>query len=87
MHHFIYSTLSCKQSEPWYVDHLLSLLEIGALVSSLYTLKFAWKMTSLLVLATAECGHDLALLHIDNQPLFLQHDAAICIAVSGGKMD
>ena len=31
--------------------------------------------------------HDLTLLCIDNQPLFLQHDAAIFIPLAGGKTD
>ena len=78
---------SCKCFEPWNVEHLLSLLEIWALASSLTTVKLAWKTATLLVLVTVKHCSDLTLLCIDNQHLFLQHHAAIFIPLSGGKTD
>ena len=38
-------------------------------------------------LVNAKCCSDLTLLCIDNQDLFLQHNAAIFIPISGGKRD
>ena len=55
--------------------------------SSLTTFKLALKNATLLALGTAKHCSDLSLLCIDNQHLFLQHDAAIFIPMSGGKTD
>ena len=54
--------------------------------SSLTNLILAWKMAILLAPTTAKCS-DLTLLHIDNQHLFLQHNVAIFIVASCGKID
>ena len=56
---------SCKCFDPWDVKHLLSLLESWAPASCL----------TLLALATAKHCSDITLLCIDNQHLFLQHNA------------
>ena len=64
---------------------MLSLLESWAPASSLTTFKLAWKTATLLTLVTAKCCSDLTLLCIDNQHLFLHHNAAIFIPMSGGK--
>ena len=86
MHHFY---LQCPPShkwfDPWDVEHLLSLLESWAPASSLATLKLAWKTSTLLALVPAKHCSDLTLLYVDNQHLFLQHNAAIFIPLSGGK--
>ena len=66
---------------------MLSLLESWAPASSLTTFKLAWKTATLLALVTAKHCSDLTLLCIDNQHLFLQHNAAIFIPMSGGKTD
>ena len=88
MHHFyLQHPSSCKWCDPWDVEHLLSLLESWAPTSSLATFKLAWKTATLLALVTAKCCFDLALLCVDNQHLFLQHNAAIFIPLSGGKTD
>ena len=78
---------SCKQCYPWYVECLLSLLEIWEPASSLTTFKLIWKTGTLLALVNAKCCSDLTLLYIDNQHLVPQHHAAIFIPVSGGKTD
>ena len=78
---------SCKWFDPWDVECLLSLLESWAPVSSLTTFKLAWKTATLLALVTAKCCSDLTLLCVDNQDLFLQHNAAIFVPLSGGKTD
>ena len=65
---------------------LLSLLVNWAL-ASLTTFKLAWKTATLLALVTVKHCSDLTLMCIDNQHLFLQHQAAIFIPVSGGKAD
>ena len=78
---------SCKQFDPWNVDCLLSLLEILAPASSLYTFKLAQKTAILSALVTAKHYSDVTLLCTENQHLFLQHHAAIIIPVSGGKID
>ena len=74
---------SCKCFDPRDVEHLLSLMESWAPASSLTTFKNA----TLLALVTVKHCPDLTLLCIDNQHLFLQHHAAIFIALSGGKTD
>ena len=80
MHHFyLQHPLSLKQFDPWDVEYLLSLLESWAPVSSLPTFKLAWKTATLFTLVTAKCCSDLTLLCVDNQHLFLQHNAAIFI--------
>ena len=88
MHHFY---LQCPPShkwfDPWDVEHLLSLLESWGPTSSLTTFKLAWKTVTLLALVTAKHCSDLTLLCVDNQHLFLQHNAAIFIPLSGGKTD
>ena len=66
---------------------MLSLLESWATASSLTAFKLTWKTATLLVLVTAKHCFDLTLLCIDNQHLFLQHNAAIFIPMSGGKTD
>ena len=80
MHHFY---LQCPPShkwfDPWDVEHLLLLLESWAPTSSLTTFKLAWKTATLLALVTAKCCSDLTLLCVDNQHLFLQHNAVIFI--------
>ena len=78
---------SHKCFDPWDVEWLLSLLESWAPASSLTTFKLAWKTATLLALDTAKYCSDLTLLCIDNQHLFLQHNAAIFIPMSGGKTD
>ena len=88
MHHFyLQHPPSHKCFDPWDVEHLLSLLESWAPTSSLTTFKLAWKTATLLALVTAGHCSDLTLLCIDNQHLFLQHNCAIFIAMSGGKTD
>ena len=83
-HHFHLQCLPlCKSFHPWDVDHLLSLLQSWAPACPLSNFKLAWKTTTLLTFVTAKCYYGLALLHIDNQLLFLQHH----LVVSGGKMD
>ena len=64
-------------------------MESWAPASSLSTFKLAWKTVTLLALVTVKHCSDLTLLCIDNQHLFLQHDAVIFISVSisGGKTD
>ena len=88
MHHFyLQCPPSHKHFDPWDIEHLLSLLESWVPTSSLSTFKLAWKTATLLALVTAKCCSDLTLLCIDNQHLFLQHNAAIFIPLSGGKTD
>ena len=88
MHHFyLQHPPSHKQFDPWYVEHLLSLLESWVPASSLTTFKLAWKTATLLALVTAKCCSDLTLLCVDNQHLFLQCNAAIFIPLFGGKTD
>ena len=88
MHHFyLQHPPSCKWFDPWDVECLLSLLESWAPASSLTTFKLAWKTATLLALVTAKHCSDLTLLCVDNQHLFLQHNAAIFVPVSGGKTD
>ena len=88
MHHFyLQHPPSHKCFDPWDVEHFLSLLESWAPASSLTTFKLAWKTATLLALVTAKHCSNLTLLCIDNQHLFLQHNAAIFIPVSGGKTD
>ena len=83
--------LQCLPSHKWFqlwdVDHLLFLLDSWAHASSLSTFKLAWKTATLLALLTTKCCSDLALLCIDNQHPFLQHNAAIFMPVSCGKTD
>ena len=86
-HFYLQCHPSCKWFDPWDVEHLLSLLESWAPTSSLTTFKLAWKTATLLVLVTAKHCSDLTLLCVDNQHLFLQHNAAIFIPQSGGKTD
>ena len=88
MHHF-YSKYhpSHKCSDPWDVEHLLSLLESWAPVSSLTTFKLAWKNATLLALITVKHCSDFTLLCIENQHFFLQCHAAFFIPLSGGKTD
>ena len=78
---------SCKQFDPWDVEHLLSLLESWAPTFSLTTFKLAWKTATLLALVTAKHCSDLTLLCVDNQTLFLQCNAAILVPLSGGNTD
>ena len=88
MHHFyLQHPPSHKYSDPWDVEHLLSLLESWAPASSLTTFRLAWKTATLLALVTVKCCSDLTLLCVDNQHLFLQHHAAIFTPISGGKTD
>ena len=63
------------------------LLESWSPASSLTTFKLAWKTATLLALVTAEHCSDLTLLCVDNQHLFLQHNAAIFVPLSGGTTD
>ena len=86
-HFYLQHPPSCKSFDPWDVEHLLSLLENWALVSSLTTFKLPWKTATLLALVTVKHCSDLTLLCIDNQHLFLQCHAAIFIPLSGGKTD
>ena len=86
MHHFyLQHPPSHKWFDPWDVEHLLSLLESWASVSSLTTFKLAWKTATLLALVPAKHS-DLTLLCVDNH-LFLQCNAAIFVPLSGGKTD
>ena len=88
MHHFyVQHPPSCKCFDLWYVEHLLSLLESWAPASSFTTFKLAWKTATHLALVTAKHCSDLTLLCVDNWHLFLQHNAAIFIPMSGGKTD
>ena len=60
MHHFyLQHSPSHKHFDPWYVESLLSLLEIWTVASSLNTFKLAWKTATLLALVTAKCCSDL----------------------------
>ena len=81
-HFYLQCPASHKWFDPWDVGHLLSLLESWAPVSSLTTLKLAWKTATFLALVTAKHCSDLTLLCVDNQHLFLQHHAAIFIPLS-----
>ena len=88
MHHFyLQCPPSHKHFDPWDVEHLLCLLESWAPTSSLSTFKLDWKTATLLALVIAKHCSDLTLLCIDNQYLFLQHNAAILIPMSSGKTD
>ena len=88
MHHFyLQRPPSRKQFDPWDVECLLSLLESWTPASCLTTFKLAWKTATLLALVTAKHCSDLTLLCVDNQHLFLQHNAAIFVPLSGGKTD
>ena len=88
MHHFyLQHPPSSKRFDPWDVEHLLSLLENWAPMSSLSTFKLAWKNATLLALVTAKHCSDLTLLCVDNQYLFLQDNGAIFIPLCGGKTD
>ena len=88
MHHFyLQHHPSHKQFDDWDVEHLLSLLDSWAPASSLTTFKLAWKTAALLPLVTAKHCSDITLLCVDNQHLFLQHNTAIFIPLSGGKTD
>ena len=88
MHHFnLQHPPSHKWFDPWDMEYLLSLLESWTPTSSLTTFKLAWKTATLLALVTAKHCCDLTLLCVDNQHLFLQHNAAIFIPISGGKTD
>ena len=77
---------SCRRFDPYDAKNSLSLLDGWVPASSLTNYKLAWKMGTLLALDTAEHS-DLTLLCIDDQHLFLQHNASIFIPASGGKMD
>ena len=88
MHYFyLQCPPSHKQFDPWDIEYLLSVFESWAPTSSLTTFKLAWKTATLLALVTAKHCSDLTLLCVDNQHLFLQHNAAIFIPLSGGKTD
>ena len=88
MHHFyLQHPPFCKQFDPWDVEFLFSVLESWAPASSLTTFKLAWKTATLLALVTAKHCSDLTLLCVDKQHLFLQHNAAIFVPLSGGKID
>ena len=88
MHHFyLQHPPSHKWFVPWDLECLLSLLESWAPASSLTTFKLVWKTATLLALVTAKHCSDLTLLCVDNQHLFLHHNAAIFIPLSGGKTD
>ena len=88
MHHFyLQCPPSHKQFDPWDVEHLLSLLESLAPASFITNFKRAWKTATLLALVTVKHCSDLTLLCINNQHLFLQHNAAIFIPMSGGETD
>ena len=76
-----------KFFDPWDVEPLLSMLKIWALASSFTMFKLSWKTATVLALVTTRSCSDLTLLYIDNQHLFLQHNAAIFIPISGGKKD
>ena len=54
---------------------------------SLTTFKLALKTDTVLALVIAKHCSGLTLLCVDNQHLFLQHNAAIFIPMSGGKTD
>ena len=86
-HFYLQHPPSHKRLDPWDVECLLSLLESWAPASSLTTFKLAWKTATLLALVTAKHFTDLTLLCVDNQHLFLQHNAAIFVPLSGGKTD
>ena len=86
-HFYLQHPPSCKWFDPWDIVHLLSHLESWAPMSSLTTFKLAWKTATLLALVTVKCCSDVTLLCVDNQHLFLQHNAAIFIPLSGGKTD
>ena len=88
MHHFyLQHSPSQKCFHPWDVEYLFSPLESWAPAYSLTTFKLAWKTAILLGLVTAKHCSDLNSVCIDNQCLFLQHNAAIFIPMSGGKTD
>ena len=88
MHHFyLQHPPSHKHFDPWDGKHLLSLLDGWAPASSLTNFKLAWKTATLLTLVTANHFSDLTLLCIDNHHLFIQHNVAIFIPLSGGKTD
>ena len=87
MHNFYLQYPPHRQFDPWDNEHLLSLLESWAPASSFTTFKLAWRTAALLALVTARHCSDLALLCVDGQHLFLQHNAAIFIPMSDGKTD
>ena len=86
-HFYLQHPPSRKRFDPWDVECLLSLLESWAPASSLTTFKLAWNTATLLALVTAKRCSDLTLLCVDNQHLFLQHNAAIFVPLSSGKTD
>ena len=86
-HFYLQCPPSHKWFDPWDIEYLLSLSESLVPTSSLTTFKLAWKTATLLALVTAKHYSDLTLLCVDNQHLFLQHNAAIFIPLSGGKTD
>ena len=86
-HFYLQHPPSHKWFDPWDIQNLLPLLESGTPTSSLTTFKLAWKTATLLALITAKCCSHLTLLCVDNQHLFLQHNAAIFVPLSGGKTD
>ena len=61
-------------------------MESWAPASSLATFRLAWKTTTLLALVTTQRCSDLALC-VDDQHLFLQHNTAIFVPLSGGETD
>ena len=86
-HFYLQHPPSHKPFDPWDVEHLLYLLESWAPTSSLTAFKLAWKTATLLTFVTGKHCSDLTLLCVDNQHLFLQHNAAIFIPWSAGKTD
>ena len=86
-HFYLQCPPSHKQFDPWDVECLFSLLKSWIPASSLSTFKLAWETATLLALLNAKHCSDLTLECIDNQPLFLQHHAAIFNPISCDKMD
>ena len=86
-HFYLLHPPSHKWFDPWDVECLLPLLESWAPASSLTAFKLAWKTATLLGLVTAKHFSDLTLLCVDNQHLFLQHNAGIFVPLSGGRTD
>ena len=75
--------------EPNHLLNTSNLPIISKLIPSPYFTKFEldWKIATLLALVTNKhCSH-LTLLCIDNQHLFLQHNAATFVPASGCKTD
>ena len=63
------------------------MLESLVVASSFTNFKLVWKTGTILAFVMVKCCSDLTLLHINNQHIFIQYHAAICIPESDGEID